>query len=217
MMTTPANIVIVDDHPMVREGLTMRISAQPDLRVCGEAATEEEALALVQQKHPDLIIVDISLKSGNGINLIKQVKAGFPNVKMLVVSGHPESMYGERALRAGALGYVNKQESNQNILTAIRVVLAGRHYAGDEMTQRLVAQALGPVHARKTPIESLSIREIEVFRLIGEGMSSTAIARHLQLSPHTIDTHRENIKRKISAKNASELSRAAVEYVLGNP
>ncbi len=214
---SPANILIVDDHPMVREGLTMRISAQLDLQVCGEAATEEEALALIQQRTPDLAIVDISLKSGNGIDLIKQVKAGFPSVKMLVLSGHPEALYGERALRAGAMGYVNKQESNHNILIAIRLVLNGLHYAGTEVTQRLMGQALGRESVPKSPLESLSKREMEVFRLIGSGMSSTAIAKQLQLSSHTIDTHRENIKRKISAKNASELSRAAVEYVIGNP
>lgn len=209
-------ILIVDDHPLVREGLALRLSTQRDLQVCGEAETEEEALALVQATCPDLIIVDISLKSGHGIELVKRVKAGFPAVKMIVLSGYQESLYAERALRAGALGYLNKQESNDKLLEAIRMVLAGQRYVGAAITQRLVNQAISGVEESKSPMERLSDRELEIFRMIGEGLTSGAIANRLFLSSHTIDTHRENLKRKLELKNAGELSRAAVQWVLEN-
>lgn len=214
---TPAKILIVDDHPLVREGLSMRISTQSDLKVCGEAATEEEALLLVKETSPDLVLVDISLKGGHGIEVIKQVKARYPAVKMLVVSGYQESLYAERALRAGALGYLNKQESNEKILEAIRTVLAGERFVSAAITQRLVNQALGADDDEtKSPVERLTDRELEVFRLIGEGLTSSAIASQLFLSTHTIDTHRENIKRKLGVANAGELTRAAVQWVLEN-
>jgi DNA-binding NarL/FixJ family response regulator len=201
---------------MVREGLTMRISTQPDLTVCGEAATEDEALSLVQETSPDLVLVDISLKSGHGIELVKQIKSRFPTVKTLVVSGYQESLYAERALRAGALGYLNKQESNDKVLEAIRTVLSGQRYVSAAISQRLVNQALGSTDETKLPMARLSDRELEIFRMIGEGLTSGAIATRLFLSTHTIDTHRENIKRKLDLKNAAELSRAAVQWVLEN-
>lgn len=195
----------------------MRISTQSDLKVCGEAATEEEALLLVKETSPDLVLVDISLKGGHGIEVIKQVKARYPAVKMLVVSGYQESLYAERALRAGALGYLNKQESNEKILEAIRTVLAGERFVSAAITQRLVNQALGADDDEtKSPVERLTDRELEVFRLIGEGLTSSAIASQLFLSTHTIDTHRENIKRKLGVANAGELTRAAVQWVLEN-
>lgn len=212
----PARILIVDDHPMVREGMGMRISAQRDLEVCGEAATEDEALVLAKQTSPDLIIVDISLKSGHGLELVKQVKSRHPTVKMLVVSGFQESLYGERALRAGALGYLNKQDSNEKVLEAIRTVLKGERFVSPELSRRLVAQALDGRGEARTPIELLTDRELEIFRMIGEGQTSGAIASRLFLSTHTIDTHRENIKRKLGAKNSRELNRQAVQWVLEN-
>jgi DNA-binding NarL/FixJ family response regulator len=212
----PAKILIVDDHPMVRDGLTMRISTQPDLSVCGDAATEDEAFLLVQRTSPDLVIVDISLKNGNGIPLIKKIKSHYPAVKMLVFSGYKESVYAERALRAGAQGYLNKQESSGELLEAIRALLAGQRYVSPEVTQRLVSQALGNAGETKPPFERLTTRELEIFRMVGEGLTSGAIANHLFLSTHTIDTHRENIKRKLDLKNAGELTRAAVQWVLEN-
>lgn len=212
----PTRILLVDDHPMVRAGLTLRISEEADLQICGEAATEEEALTLVKEAQPDLMLIDISLKNGNGIELVKQTKSRFPGVKMLVVSGFQESLYGERALRAGALGYLNKQESSIKVIEAIRTVLAGERYVSPAMTQRLVTQALGGVDATTNPIDLLSNRESQIFRMIGEGATSSAIADQLFLSIHTIDTHRENIKRKLELKNVTELTRAAVQWVLEN-
>jgi DNA-binding NarL/FixJ family response regulator len=211
-----SKVLIVDDHPMVREGMAMRVSAQQDLEVCGEAATEDEALALAKETSPDLMIVDISLKSGHGIELIKQVKARHPAVKMLVVSGFQESLYAERALRAGAMGYLNKQESNEKVIEAIRTVLHGERFVSPETTRRLVAQALSGRDDAKSPIEHLTDRELEIFRMIGQGLTSGAIAKQLHLSTHTIDTHRENIKRKLGAKTAAELSSQAVQWLLEN-
>lgn len=211
---SPAKILIVDDHPLLREGLAMRISTNADLQVCGEAATEEEALLLVRQTKPDLVIVDLSLKECHGLDVIKQVNAFDANIKMLVLSGHQESLYAERALRAGALGYLNKRESNEKVLDAIYTVLAGKRFVSAEITQRLVNQALGKTDSAKTPLECLTDRELEVFHLIGEGQTSSAIADKLFISTHTVDSHRENIKRKLNLKNAGELTRAAVQAVL---
>jgi len=212
----PARIMIVDDHPIVREGLTVRISAQPDLTVCGEAATEDEAVTRVAELVPDLLIVDISLDSGNGLEVIKRVKAAHPSVRMLVLSGYKESVYGERAFRAGAMGYVNKQESNGKLLEAIRAILDGKRYISDDFAQRLISQSLGEAVNGKTPMELLTDRELEIFRMIGQCLRSSAIAERLFISTHTIDTHRENIKRKLNLKNAGELTSAAVQWLLEN-
>jgi DNA-binding NarL/FixJ family response regulator len=209
-------ILIVDDHSMVREGLSLRISAFPDLEVCGEAATEEEAMALVKQTQPGLVIVDISLKSGHGIELIKRIRDFSSTIKVLVSSGFQESLYAERALRAGALGYLNKQDSGEKVIEAIRTVLRGDRYVSAAITQRLVSQALGNRSESADPIASLTDRELEIFRMIGNGKTSGAIADELFLSTHTIDTHRENIKRKLGLKNAAELSRCAVQFLLEN-
>ncbi len=215
-LLSPAKILIVDDHSMVREGLRLRISAFPDLEVCGEAVSEDEAMLLVKQTNPHLVIVDISLKGGHGIELIKRIKSSFPSIKMLVSSGFQESLYAERALRAGALGYLNKQDSGEKVIEAIRTVLRGERYVSPVITQRLVSQALGTKSESKDPIDLLTDRELEIFRMIGKGQTSSAIANDLLLSIHTIDTHRENIKRKLGLKNASELSRQAVQFVLEN-
>jgi DNA-binding NarL/FixJ family response regulator len=209
-------ILIVDDHPSVREGLALRISLHADLEVCGEADSEEQAITLVQQMKPDLMLVDISLKSGHGLELIKRIRSMDPTVKMLVISGFQESLYAERACRAGALGYLNKQESSEKMIEAIRTVLGGERFLSPEISRRLISQALGSSDRKKTPIEQLTDRELEVFRMIGEGLSTGIIANRLFLSTHTIDTHRENIKRKLTLNSAAELSRAAVQWLLEN-
>lgn len=215
-LLSPTRILIVDDHSMVREGLRLRISAFADLEVCGEATSEDEAMSIIKQTCPQLVIVDISLKSGHGIELIKRIKASHPSIKMLVSSGFQESLYAERALRAGALGYLNKQDSGEKVIDAIRTVLRGELYVSPEITQRLVAQALGTKDESKDPIDLLTDRELEVFRMIGNGKTSGAIASELLLSTHTIDTHRENIKRKLRLRNAAELNRQAVQFLLEN-
>ena len=216
--TTPApvKILIVDDHPSVREGLALRISLHADLEVCGEAESEDQAVALVKQLKPDLVLVDISLKSGHGLELIKRIRSLDPTVKMLVISGFQESLYAERACRAGAMGYLNKQESSERMIEAIRTVLGGERFLSPEISRRLISQALGSSDEKKTPIEQLTDRELEIFRMIGEGLSTGLIANRLFLSTHTIDTHRENIKRKLTLNSAAELSRAAVQWLLEN-
>lgn len=211
---TPAKILIVDDHPMIREGLSLRISTQKDLQVCGQAASEAEAMQLVQETQPDLVLIDLSLKDSSGIELIKQIKSRYPAVNMLVFSGFHESLYAERALRAGALGYLNKQEPDEKVIEAIHTVLHGKRYVSSEIAQKLIDHALGAADPGKSPIESLTDRELEILHMIGEGLTSSVIADRLFLSTHTIDSHRENIKRKLSVKNSGELVRTAVQWVL---
>lgn len=209
-----ARILIVDDHPIVRDGLNLRISAEVDLEVCGEAESVAQALERVAETNPDLLIVDIALKASHGLELIEQLAQRFPQVKMLVVSGFEESLYAERAIRAGAQGYLNKQESNENLVEAIRVVLRGDCYLSEAMKQRMLSRVVRRRTVGSTPGELLTNREMEIFHLIGSGMTTSAIANRLFLSPHTIDSHRENIKKKLGAKNAAELNREAVQWVL---
>ncbi len=199
---------------MVREALSIRIAMDPTLEICGQTDSEASALELVEQCHPDLVLVDISLTSGNGIELVKQIRLRFPDVKTLVVSSYPESLYAERALRAGALGYLNKQESSANVTLAIQTVLQGKKYISAEITQRLVERAIGGLDADASPVERLSDRELEVFQMIGQGTTSSAVAKKLGLSIHTVDTYREKIKQKIGVSNSVELQREAVRWVL---
>jgi DNA-binding NarL/FixJ family response regulator len=210
-------ILIVDDHPLVREGLTARISAQADLEVCGEAEDVEGALTEFQTRDPDLVLVDISLKNGHGLELIKQIKAHSPDARMLVISAYEESFYAERALRAGALGYISKQECRENIIIAIRTVLDGRRYLSPRMTDHLLRLAVGGREpASISQVDKLSDRELEVYQLIGHAQTTSSIAKQLQLSPHTIDSHREKIKAKLGLQNGSELTRHALQWVLEN-
>lgn len=210
-------ILIVDDHPLVREGLNSRIAAQPDLEVCGEAEGVEEALEEFKARNPDLVLVDISLKNGHGLELIKQIKLHNPETKMLVVSAYDEAFYAERALRAGALGYISKQECRENVITAIRTVLDGHRYLSPQMTDQLLGLAVaGRELGAASPVEKLTDRELEVYQLIGQAQTTSGIAKQLHLSPHTIDSHREKIKAKLGLKNGAELTRHALQWVLEN-
>ena len=210
-------ILVVDDHPIVREGLAARIATQPDLEICGEAASLDEALAQVKATSPDLCIIDLQLTASHGIDLIKEIHSRFPKIKMLVVSAYDESLYAERALRAGAHGYINKRELQNNVLDALRMVADGERYLSPKMTQQLVGQLIGAKDSTDgDPIQRLSDRELEIFELIGHGNTTGAIARQLHLSPHTIDTHREKIKHKLNLKNAAELQREATQWMLEN-
>ncbi|MBI2478886.1 MAG: response regulator transcription factor [Planctomycetia bacterium] len=201
----------------MRVGLAARISPQPDMEICGEAASVDEALAQVKATSPDLCIIDMQLVDSHGIDLIKAIHTRFPSTKMLVVSAFDESLYAERALRAGAHGYINKRELQDNILAALRTVIDGQRYLSPKTTQQLVAQLIGSKDSIDAdPIQRLSDRELEIFQLIGHGTTTGAIARQLHLSPHTIDTHREKIKHKLNLKNAAELQRAATQWMLEN-
>ena len=208
-------VAIVDDHPLVREGLAARISAQPDMEVCGEAADIESALELIVTKRPSLVIVDIALRNGNGIDLIKRVAAAGVNTRMLVVSAYDESFFAERALRAGALGYINKQELQGQVVEALRTVLRGERYLSTVMAQRLIAQAIGSKVAHGGT-ETLTDRELQIFQLIGRGKSTREIAQELNVSVHTIDSHREHIRTKLDLRSGTELIQRAVQWHMEN-
>lgn len=210
-----SRVLIVDDHPIVREGYSKLIGNQPDLEVCGEAADASEAMRLIDATQPDLVVVDISLKEGNGIELCKDIRFQYPHVKMLVASAHDEALYAERVLRAGATGYVNKEEATDQLIEAIRLVISGKIYLSAEMTERMLCRAVGSDdHLGDSPVASLSDREIEVFEFIGHGLTTRQIAEKLYLSPKTIESYRENIKTKLNLKNGAELTQHAVRWVL---
>jgi len=209
------SIAIVDDHPLVREGLSARISAQPDMEVCGEADDIESALELVVTKRPSLVIVDIALRDGHGIDLIKRIVAAGVHTRMLVVSAYDESLFAERALRAGALGYINKQELQGKVVEALRTVLRGERYLSSAMAQRLIAQAIGS-KAAQGGTEALTDRELQIFQLVGRGKSTREIAHELNVSVHTIDSHREHIRAKLDLRSGTELIQRAVQWHIEN-
>lgn len=210
-------IMIVDDHPMMRSGIAAQIANEPDMEVCGEADDVEPALRMVSETSPDLIIVDLSLKSGHGIDLVKRLRERNSNAKMLVNSMYDDTVYAERALQAGAMGYLNKQSAGESLITAIRTVLAGKIYLSPEMTDRVLKRQMGGViQPGKSPIQNLSNRELEVLTLIGQGKTTGAIADILLLSVHTIDTYREKLKMKLHLANSAELNRYAAQWVLEN-
>jgi DNA-binding NarL/FixJ family response regulator len=208
-------VAIVEDHPLVREGLAARISAQPDMEVCGEAADIESALELVISKQPTLVIVDIALRDGHGIDLIKMIVAAGVKTRMLVVSAYDESFFAERALRAGALGYINKQELQGRVVEALRTVLRGERYLSSAMAQRLIAQAIGS-KVVQGGIETLTDRELQIFQLIGRGKSTREIASELNVSVNTIDSHREHIRAKLDLNTGTELIQRAVQWHIEN-
>lgn len=215
--TRGTRVLIVDDHALLRDGMRLMIENEPDLEVCGEAADEAEGAQLFRRLRPEVTIVDIALKSGNGIELIKRIKACEPTAKIIVSSMHDERIYGERALLAGALGYVSKQDPGGTLLLAIRRVLQGDMYCGEQLTQRLlrrVARAEEP--AQFSPVELLADRELEAFRLIGKGLSSREIAARMHISQKTVDRYRENIKRKLMLASSSELIHCATIWVEQN-
>lgn len=214
-MSTVRRIIIVEDHPLVCEGLNALISSQPGLEVVGQADDAPRAIRLVEETQPDIVIVDISLKHGNGIELIKRVKAKHQNVQLIVSSMHDEELYAERALRAGAMGYVHKHEGSRKILDAIDAVLAGRIFVSDRVSNRVLSQmAHGQEAVEQSPVSQLSDRELQVFELIGQGQSTRQIAEKLHLSPKTVERYRENIKQKLNLPNAVALVRHATQWVL---
>jgi DNA-binding NarL/FixJ family response regulator len=209
-------IFIVDDHPLIREGLAAQIATQANLMLCGEAEDMAEALARVVAAEPDLVIVDISLKNGNGIDLVKRLKAKAPSLVILVWSMHPENLYAERALRAGARGYVNKSKSASQIMEAVQTVLDGRTYLSPEMSEKLLGRVIGGGHLEMTTsgVETLTDRELEAFELLGQGMTTQQIAVKMHVSRKTIETYRARIKEKLGLVNAVELMQHAVQWVL---
>jgi DNA-binding NarL/FixJ family response regulator len=207
--TAKSRVLVVEDHPIVRHGLTMLIDDQPDLRICGSAATLEDGLQLATQSEPDAIVVDLALGEASGLDLINHVHLTTPNLPILVLSMHDEMSHAERALRAGARGYVMKREAMDHVLTALRRVLAGGMFVSDRLSSQLVARA---VSRPDSPMDRLSDREFQVFTLLAGGSGPSEAARRLQLSVKTVEAHRGRIKEKLGVKTAAELSRVLARW-----
>jgi DNA-binding NarL/FixJ family response regulator len=208
------SILIVDDHPMMRQGLAQLINNEPDLSVGGEAETVEQALAALSRTAPDLVLADISLGGRSGLELIKDVQALRPDLPVLIISMHDESLYAERVLRAGGRGYIMKQEGGKKLMEAIRQILAGKIYVSGKMSAKLLEVFSGRRPGRGgSPIEKLTDREFEVFELVGQGKGTRKIAEQLHLSVKTVEVHRLHIKEKLQLEDAPSLVRFAVRWV----
>jgi DNA-binding NarL/FixJ family response regulator len=207
-------VLIVDDHPIIRQGLKELIDQEPDLAVCGEADNALDALKAVKTLQPDIAIVDISLnKDMSGLELLKDFKIRFPHLPALVLSMHDESIFAERVLRAGARGYVMKEEATERVLVAIRRILGGDIYLNERVSSKILNKIAGvKTEGKASGIESLSDRELEVFELIGLGLSTREIADKLFLSGKTIEAHRTHIREKLGLKNAAELLQHAIQW-----
>jgi len=203
-------ILIVDDHPMMREGLRGTIKGEPDLEICGEAEDAKQALERLGNCKPDLVLMDITLPGKNGLELIKDIRVTHPNLPILVLSMHDESLYAERALRAGAGGYITKQQSPAELISAIRKVMDGQTYVSRQLSEKILKIYSGRQVATTSPLETLTDREFEVFHLIGEGKTTGNIATNLHLSPKTVAVHYANIRRKLKLETYSDLIRYAV-------
>lgn len=213
-MPDPIRILIVDDHPVVREGLAMQLATQPDLMVCGEAEDVAGGLAMLESANPDVAIVDISLKYGSGIDLIRRMKDRNPALRVLVWSMYPESLFAERALHAGAQGYLNKGEATTNLSSAIRAILSGKIFLSGEMAEKLLSRVVGGKPDERSPIERLSDRELHAFELMGHGFTTDLIAAKMHVSSKTVDTYRARIKEKLGLSNVTELVQRATQWVL---
>lgn len=207
-------ILIVDDHPIVRQGLENLINHEKDLMVCQQAENAHQAMKAIDKLNPDMVIVDIALKEKNGLELIKDIKIQYPGLPILALSMHHESLYAERVIRAGARGYIMKQQATENIVKAIRKILNGQLYLSDNMTAKMMHKMVGrrKDKAEASTTEILSDRELEVFLLIGKGHGTRQIADQLHLSVKTIESYRAHIKEKLSLSNAAELLRYAIQW-----
>jgi DNA-binding NarL/FixJ family response regulator len=212
-MAQKNKIVLVDDHPLVREWLANLINEQSDLQVCGEAGNAPEALKLIGSVKPRIAIVDITLAGGSGIELIKNIKASYPDVATIVLSMHDESLYAERALRAGARGYIMKREATKKVLQAIQTVLAGKLFVSDKISALMAEKFVDGRPARtESPVERLSDRELEVFQLLGRGHNTRQIADHLHVGFKTVQAYCARIKEKLNLTNINELLVEAVRW-----
>lgn len=207
-------ILIVDDHPMMRDGLAALISAQPDLAVCGQAADAREAMQAIESQRPDIVLMDISLPGKSGLEAVKDIQALRPGLAVLVISMHDESLYAERVLRAGARGYIMKQEGGKRIMEAIRAVLENKVFVSEKISARILESFSGRrAEAVASPVETLTDREFEIFQLIGRGRSTREIAEQLHISVKTAEVHRVNIKTKLKIATSSEFVHYAVRWI----
>jgi len=206
-------LLLVDDHPLLRKGLALTLDAEPDFEVVGQAADAEEALDAAPRLHPDVVLVDLSLPGMGGLELIKHLAAVLPEAKTLVVSRHDESLYADRAIRAGARGYVSKLEAGEKIVEAVRAVLRGGLYLSDEVKDRMLLGAAAGRDPMASPLDQLSDRELEVFEMTGKGVETRDIAERLHLSVKTVESYRARIKAKLGLSSATELLQHAVRWV----
>lgn len=216
-MTDVARVLVVDDHPIVRHGLALLISNQTDLELVGEAETPQEAVSLYEQLQPDLMLLDLSLKDGSGLDVLRALRSEHPEARVLVASMHDDELYAERALQAGAMGYINKREPPGRLLEAIRQVLKGQLVLNPPIADRLLRRSkergAEPTHGRLA-VSRLSDRELEVFELLGHGLTSAEVAGRLGIRQKTVETFREKIKRKLELSNSNQLIQQAVQWVL---
>ena len=210
------NILIVDDHPLLREGIRQVIELEKDLKVCGEASSANEAIDLINRNMPDVVIVDITLAGNvNGIELIKSLNERFPEIRTLVLTMHDESLYAERAIRAGARGYIMKEVASKNIINAIRTILEDELYLSETVSKKIIDKLVrGSADALGISVDILSNREFEIFQLVGNGFSTKEMARKLNLSIYTVESHKKNIKEKLNLRNTSDLSKYAIQWVI---
>jgi DNA-binding NarL/FixJ family response regulator len=208
-------VLVVDDHPIVRQGLTLLINREPDLSVCGEAEDARMAMQSITTTQPDILVVDISLNGPDGLDLLKDIRARHPDLPVLILSMHDESIYAERALRAGAQGYIMKQEATEKVLVALRRILSNEIYVSERISNRMLQRYIGsPTEGRPSSIADLTDRELEVFRLIGEGHSTRQIAEQLHISVKTVESYQAHIKEKLSLRSARELVQHAIQWTI---
>lgn len=213
ILQTKKKIFVVDDHPIVRQGLTLLINRESDLMVCGEAEDAQTALQRVTATKPDVLVVDISLNGPDGLDLLKDVRARYPELPVLILSMHDESIYAERALRAGAQGYIMKQEATEKVLVALRRILAHEIYVSEQIANRMLQRYIGnPSTGKPSSIADLTDRELEVFRLIGQGHSTRRIAEELHISIKTVESYQAHIKEKLALRSARELVQHAIQW-----
>jgi DNA-binding NarL/FixJ family response regulator len=213
--TKKCRVLLVDDHPIVRQGLALLIDRDPDLSVCGEADGAHSAFHAITTLRPDIVVLDISLSGPDGLDVLKDIRMKTASLPVLILSMHDESIYAERAMRAGANGYIMKQEATEKVLVAIRRILQGEVYLSDRLTSAMLQQFVrGTAPAKKSPLVNLTDRELEVFRLIGEGHGTRQIADELHLSVKTIESYQAHIKEKLALRNARELVQHAIEWTM---
>ncbi|HZQ45844.1 MAG TPA: response regulator transcription factor [Verrucomicrobiae bacterium] len=213
----PTRILIVDDHPLVRLSLREFIRREKDLEVCGEAEDKEQALAAAAATKPHLAIIDLTLKSSNGMELIKDLRERHPEVQILVLSMHDETIHAERAIRAGARGYITKQEATTKVMVAIRQILSGEIYWSERAAARIASKIAGPAGGvAESPVDCLTDRELQVFEMIGSGRSTRQIAAALHIDVSTVETYRARIKDKLNLKDSLALLQYAIRWQIGN-
>jgi DNA-binding NarL/FixJ family response regulator len=212
-METKIKVLLVDDHPLVREGLVNLINQQPDMEICGEAGNETQALEMIGRLRPDVAVVDLSLETGSGIELLKNIRMHHPGVQSVVLSMHDENLYAERALHAGARGYIMKREAAKKVIAGIQAVHAGQLYVSEKIAAMMAEKFVGGKStAEASPIEALSDRELQVFELLGSGQSTRQISENLHVGFKTVQAYQARIKEKLQLANATELMRAAIRW-----